>query len=31
MNEKNDWDQTINADVVFGPIQMVTRLEMMNA
>ena len=31
MNEENDWDQMTNADVVFGPIQRVTRVEIIDA
>ena len=29
MNEENDWDQMTNADVVLGPIQRVTRVEIL--
>ena len=31
MNKENDWDQMTYADVVSGPIQRITRLEMINA
>ena len=27
MNEENEWDQITNADVVLGPIQRVTHVE----
>ena len=31
MNEENDCDNITNTDVVFGPIQWATHLEMINA
>ena len=31
MNEENDWNQMTNADVVLGPIQRVSRVEIIDA